>query len=347
MYDSNASAITNALTSTSTEVFTEQTISQILSLVTSTTDTVVVADQITAPASGNVAIAAGTEVAFVTVTGDDQATVNVTGDAKVVLFQGANGVDATFGSANTAGGKDIAHADETGTDAITRVVVGTAGADKITLNDGKNTQVIAGDKDEVIAGSGHDVIVAAQGSSTVTGGGHTIVQAVGTEKDFTITTDDGHAVIANSKTGVSVDITNVHFVDLDGTDALIFADDTNQADVANLYHAVFGRNADAAGLDYWFSVIDGGASVKAIAEAFLASDENVGGGTDTAFVEALYTNVLGRAADTAGADYWIEALTNGATRADVIVAFAEVATNHVDANEVTVVGSVTVIDTTA
>lgn len=347
MYDSNAGDISSALTSVSTEVFTADTIDRILSLVTTTGDTIK-ADQVVVPADGGtLTFAADTGIAFVTGSDTEQSTFTVVGNTPVVLFQGNGGVDATFGTANTpAGGKDIAHADETAAaDAIVRVVVGTAGADKITIADGKNTQVVLGDKDEVHAGSGHDLIVAAQGSSKVIGTEHTVVQAVGTEASFTVTAEDGHAVITNGTTGVTVDITGAQFVDLDGDDALIFAANEKQAAVANLYHAVFGRNADASGIDYWFDLADAGTSVKEIATAFLNTNEFKGGTlSDADFVDSLYANVLGRDADTDGAKFWVDSLSHGATRADVVTAFAEVAAVHDTNVEASIVGVVVVVD---
>jgi hypothetical protein len=349
MYDSNTQAVSAQLAAASSTVFTQDTIDSILSLIAPAGTTAVKVDTVTAPTDGSaLVVAEGTNIVFVATSDTEVTKVVANVDVPAIFFQGKGGVDATIGTAPTAaGGKDIAHADATAADdAIVRVVVGTEAADKITIADGKNTQVIAGDGDEVIAGTGHDVVVAAQGASKVVGGGHTIVEAVGLENDFVVAAGAaGHAVITNGTTGVSVDLTNVHYVDLTGDDALIIADNETQATVANLYHAVFGRNADAAGLDFWFDVTDEGASLTDIANAFLTSDEYEGTNTtDAAFVASLYTNVLGRAADTAGAEFWVESLASGATRADVVIAFAEVATNHVEANEVTVVGSVTVID---
>ena len=45
--------------------------------------------------------------------------------------------------------------------------------------------------------------------------------------------------------------------------------------------------------------------------------------TDTAFVDALYLNVLGRLPDQAGLQFWTDQLSHGTTRAVVLVGFAE------------------------
>jgi hypothetical protein len=64
------------------------------------------------------------------------------------------------------------------------------------------------------------------------------------------------------------------------------------------------------------------------AQGFLGSAEFQarfgGAGTpNAAFVDQLYQNVLGRAGDAAGRDFWNGALNAGTSRADVLVAFSE------------------------
>lgn len=342
MYDTNAQAISDKLTQTSTAVFNQETIDSILSLVTSTTDTVVTVETVEMTQNGVLNVAAGTEIAFVTTSDTVQTAVTVTGNTPVVMFQGAGGVDATFQNApaSASAGSSAAVADASATQ---RVIVGTAGADKITIADGKNTKVIVGDKDVVVAGDGHTVVVAAQGSSTVQGSDNTIVEVVGKESDFTVSVNDGHATIANAATGVSVDLSGVNFVQLDGSDALIFADNAKQAAVANMYHAVLGRNADAGGLDFWYDRVDEGVSLTAIANAFLTSAEyGDQSQTNAQFVDMLYDKLLGRDGDTTGYEFWTKALEAGVSRATVVTAFAEASVT--DATEVAVVGTVTIVD---
>ena len=209
---------------------------------------------------------------------------------------------------------------------IQRIVVGTAGADTITIADGKNTQVVAGDKDVIKAGSGNTVVVAAQGSSTVVGGADTVVEAKGKEGDFIVTVASGHAKISNATTKVAVDMTGVNYVQLDNSDALIFAGNAKQAAVANLFQAVLGHTADANGLEYWFDQADKGVSLKTIAQGFMASSEYTGTTqTNAQFVYTLYQELLGRAADTSGNTFWLDKLSAGVSRADVAVAFANAA----------------------
>lgn len=343
MYDTNAQAIGDKLKATSATFFSDDTIQSILDLLPASG--AIVADNITGANNTTITPEAGVDVVFIETSPTEQTTLTVTGSTPAIFFQGNGGVDATIGTAPAPDATGNSSAATVAGEEIARVVVGTAGADTITIADGVNTQVIAGDDDTVVAGSGHTLVVAAQGSSTVVGNDKTVVQAVGAEEDFVVTTADGKASIVNAKTGVSVTMTDVDFVQLDGSDALIFADNAKQAAVANLYHALLGRNADAGGLEFWYDHADGTTTLHTIASGFLESAEYTAKDQDDAeFIDALYLGLFGRAADTGGEAYWLDRLEDGASRADVATAFAEAS---VDSDEVDIVGSVTIIDPTA
>lgn len=344
MYDTNATAISNQLKSTSATFFTDDTIASILDLISTPNNATIVANNVQASNNATISDAAGVDIVFVETSATERTNVNVTADIPAIFFQGAGGVNASIGAAPAASATGNSSAATVAGQDIERVVVGTAGADTITIVDGKNTQVIAGDKDTVVAGSGWTHVVAAQGKSTVVGNDKTIVEATGAEADFTVATADGKAVIVNTKTGVSVELTDVNYVQLNGTDALIFADNAKEAAVANLYHALLGRNADAGGLEFWYDHAEGTTTLHTIASGFLESAEYTALDQDDAeFVAALYEGLFDRT-DATGTEYWLERLENGASRADVATAFAEAS---VDGNEVDIVGTVTIIDPTA
>ncbi|WP_338845613.1 DUF4214 domain-containing protein [Massilia sp. W12] len=95
-----------------------------------------------------------------------------------------------------------------------------------------------------------------------------------------------------------------------------------------LYQAAFNRTPDAGGLQYWIGVMDRGASQEAVAGGFIQSDEfrALYGGTpsDDEFVMRLYQNVLHRAPDAGGFEFWRDLLRQGrANRPQVLAAFAE------------------------
>lgn len=97
--------------------------------------------------------------------------------------------------------------------------------------------------------------------------------------------------------------------------------------VARLYVASFGRAADKDGFNYWLDLYaTAELSLQEMADLFIASaefQERFGAIDDEAFVGQMYLNVLGRAEDPDGAAYWLELLTNGLTRSDLLVFFTE------------------------
>lgn len=97
--------------------------------------------------------------------------------------------------------------------------------------------------------------------------------------------------------------------------------------VARLYLSALGRLPDRSGLQYWTRRHAAGMRLAWLADQFLASSEfqrRYGDPTDPAFVELLYQNVLGRASDPAGADYWSRRISGGAVgRTDLLVQFSE------------------------
>jgi Ca2+-binding RTX toxin-like protein len=118
------------------------------------------------------------------------------------------------------------------------------------------------------------------------------------------------------------------------SDALVALDISGTAGIVyRLYQAAFDRTPDMAGLSSNIHLVDTQVTYQQMAAAFAASPEfaNTYGANSTneEYVDTLYTNVLHRPFDAAGADAWITALNNGtATRADVLIGFSESAENH-------------------
>jgi hypothetical protein len=99
-----------------------------------------------------------------------------------------------------------------------------------------------------------------------------------------------------------------------------------------LYQAAFNRTPDEAGLGYWIAAMDHGVSLQQAAKDFIASTEfsNRYGSApnDDTFLTLLYNNVLHRAPDAAGKDYWLGAMHDGVSRAGVLASFSESAENQ-------------------
>lgn len=97
--------------------------------------------------------------------------------------------------------------------------------------------------------------------------------------------------------------------------------------MARLYQAVFQRTGDQGGLGFWIQQLDDGASLMSVAQAFIQSPEFINRfGEDISnsqYISSLYNDVLGRAADSDGALFWLTALQNGLSRADILISFSE------------------------
>ena len=98
---------------------------------------------------------------------------------------------------------------------------------------------------------------------------------------------------------------------------------TQFAALAELYIATFNRAPDALGLDYWASQLSLGMSLPQIAASFFVQPETLAaypvGQATTAFVNAVYQNVLGRESDVAGLNYWVGEIQNGHIAKDIFL----------------------------
>ena len=94
-------------------------------------------------------------------------------------------------------------------------------------------------------------------------------------------------------------------------------------DVVNSYYQTYlGRTGESAGVQHWISAIQGGDRLQTVATDFLSSPEYLADHPgNTAYVESLYTNVLGRTGETAGINSWVNALNSGANPATVAADF--------------------------
>lgn len=104
--------------------------------------------------------------------------------------------------------------------------------------------------------------------------------------------------------------------------------DGNAGQVYRLYQASFDRTPDADGLSHNINLVDGGMSLKEMANSFANSAEFEGlfgsNTSDTEFLNALYNNVLDRDPDDVGLSGWQGRLSDGSyDRADVLIGFSE------------------------
>ncbi|MGH1571390.1 DUF4214 domain-containing protein [Methylobacterium sp. P31] len=106
----------------------------------------------------------------------------------------------------------------------------------------------------------------------------------------------------------------------------LFVPDANASEVARLYYTMLGRAPDANGLAYWTDKLAHGGSASDLAQGFLNSPENqttYGKLSNSAYVDALYVNALGRHAESDGLSYWTSHLDQGESRADLAVQLSQ------------------------
>lgn len=120
---------------------------------------------------------------------------------------------------------------------------------------------------------------------------------------------------------------------------LIFADRHVAIDIDGvggqayrLYQAAFARTPDGGGLGFWMKSMDGGVTLRDVAAGFIQSDEYKAAygtnQTNAQLVEKFYFNILGRAPERAGSDFWINVLnTKADTVEGVLAAISESAEN--------------------
>jgi hypothetical protein len=186
---------------------------------------------------------------------------------------------------------------------------GSAFADGLKGYAGNDVFNAGAGNDRINGGAGNDIINGQDGLDTAV--------FSGARANYTVTrTANGFTVV--DKTGAEGSDT------LTGVERLVFGDGAGVAldvDVASragqayrLYKAAFARIPDAGGVGFFLSNMDKGTSLVAVAQGFIASDEYkqaYGNAlTNRDLVTKYYENILGRAPEKAGLDYWANALDN-------------------------------------
>ncbi|HLJ97862.1 MAG TPA: DUF4214 domain-containing protein [Gemmataceae bacterium] len=88
------------------------------------------------------------------------------------------------------------------------------------------------------------------------------------------------------------------------------------------YHDFLGRYAEPMGLQGWVSYLQAGHTVTDLRMQIITSPEYTQSHSDdSAFVQSLYQNVLGRTGSQAEVDYYTQVLASVASRADVVQSF--------------------------
>ena len=200
---------------------------------------------------------------------------------------------------------------------------GSAASDLIVGNVLNNIISGQGGDDLIFGGGGNDRLDGGSGCDTAVFSGNrancTITKA---GSAFTVKGTDGTDTLTN--------IERLQFADMDvGLDI-----NGNAGQVYRLYQAAFNRTPDKGGLGDWIYGMDHGMSLLDVSAGFIGSNEfkTVYGQnpTDSEVVTRFYENVLHRAPEQAGYDYWMNQLqSNLQTRTQVLTGFSESPENQV------------------
>jgi Domain of unknown function (DUF4214) len=90
--------------------------------------------------------------------------------------------------------------------------------------------------------------------------------------------------------------------------------------IVNSYYQDFlGRSAGPSEQSYWAGAMAGGTRDEAVLAQIVASDEYFkhAGGTNQAWIDSIYKDLLNRPADSGGQASWLHSLSTGATREQV------------------------------
>ncbi len=232
------------------------------------------------------------------------------------------------------------------------VLDGGNGNDTLLTGSGNDSISGGAGNDSISAGTGNDTIAAGEGNDTVDGGsGFDIVQIAGSnaaDYSFTVSGDTVTAQRADGSAAFASTNAEVLSFGNSGLDNVFIVDNQEDAHTLGLY-GLLGRSGDVEGANYWLDDSHNGATLTDIANNFLNSAEfqndltayqnTTGESGNTAYIDLLYQNVLGREADQGGRDFWVSALDNGATQADVAIAI-------VGSPEADTIDSVIVVDGT-
>jgi hypothetical protein len=188
-------------------------------------------------------------------------------------------------------------------------------------SDASDTLTGTGGDDTLDAGAGDDVLHGGGGNDVLAGGGGMDLATYDAKlANYTIT-HDASGWQVQDKVGSDGKDTLTGVERLQFADASVALDlDGVAAQAYRIYRAAFDRTPDLPGLGYWISVMDKGSSVHELASGFVNSKEFAdlygSAPTNADIVTRLYTNILHRAPDQAGYDYWVDILNS--KKADLI-----------------------------
>lgn len=197
---------------------------------------------------------------------------------------------------------------------------------------------LSGD-DSIVGSAGADGLLGFAGNDRIRGGGGDDWISGGAGFDFAVYggVRAGFGVTRSAEGFTVADGSGLEGRDsLLGVERLVFTDTNVALDVGagevgglayRLYEAAFNRTPDALGVGFWIGKLDAGVPVTAVAQGFIDSQEyrDAYGSamTHRELVTRYYTNILDRAPEQAGLDFWVAKLDSGVARAEVLAGISE------------------------
>jgi Ca2+-binding RTX toxin-like protein len=214
--------------------------------------------------------------------------------------------------------------------ALGPVVQGGAGADRLQGDAIPNQLHGGAGNDVLVGGGGNDNLLGGEGIDTAVFSGTRDQYGlrIWTESDYYVS--DLRAGAHDGKDRL-LDVERAVFADT----ALAF--DTGAGGVAGqayrIYRAAFDRTPDEGGVGFWIAMMDRGTTLGEIAGGFVRSQEFIdlygAAPTNAEIVTRMYTNILDRAPEQAGYDYWLGALDNKLVDvASMLAMFSESSENY-------------------
>ncbi len=199
-----------------------------------------------------------------------------------------------------------------GRSTVSELLIGTDSVDKIWGYGGN---------DHILGKKGDDVLDGGVGVDSAIYQGHysdysVMIGPVITRVEDRLNNRDGADALINIERLQFTD-TNVA-LDIEGTAGQAY----------RIYEAVLGRAPDLEGLGYWINDMDNGVSLTTIASGFIASkefkDKYGANPSYETYINLLYQNILDRAPDAEGLNYWVSNMQKGTdSPAAVLASFSE------------------------
>lgn len=253
--------------------------------------------------------------------------------APAIIFSGSAGVQVVLDGGNEqivqfGAGSDVVRLTETAGNKF----IDLGGGNDVFEGNGLGNQVVAGvgDKD-IDLGGGNDALDITGSSGVFDGGtGFDTAYIDGKASDYSVSVVNGVLTLTNTATGQASNVSNLEYVKFSDGSVIINVQDDVDAAIARIYEVALDRSADASGINFWIDQNDPtGATTIALAERFLFSDEftndngkPVTAMSDAEFLNIIYQKAFERAPETVGLQFWLDQLSQGMSRGEVVVRFA-------------------------